>query len=78
LQQAGCQPTRSASTTPTAAFPAPTEAGNFTADPPGRTTHNQKRIVFMTHIDTVLSCTSAKPKPAGRKIVNNGSSHAAA
>ncbi len=32
--------------------------------------HNQPRIMFMTHMDTVPLCAGAKPKLAGRKIVN--------
>jgi len=40
-------------------------------DLPGRgAMHNQPRIMFMTHMDTVPLCAGAKPKLAGRKIVN--------
>jgi tripeptide aminopeptidase len=33
--------------------------------------HNQPRIMFMTHMDTVPLCAGAKPKRSGRKIVND-------
>ncbi len=32
--------------------------------------HNQPRLMFMTHMDTVPLCAGAKPKQQGRKIVN--------
>ena len=49
----------------------PTETGNLIVDLPGRgALHNQPRILFMTHMDTVPLCAGAKPKLAGRKIVN--------
>jgi tripeptide aminopeptidase len=52
-------------------IPVPTETGNLIVDLPGRgTMHNQPRIMFMTHMDTVPLCAGAKPKLAGRKIVN--------
>ncbi|WP_315705410.1 MULTISPECIES: M20/M25/M40 family metallo-hydrolase [unclassified Bradyrhizobium] len=52
-------------------IPLPTETGNLIVDLPGRgTMHNQPRIMFMTHMDTVPLCAGAKPKIAGRKIVN--------
>src|SRR6516164_6192193 len=52
-------------------IPLPTETGNLIVDLPGRgTMHNQPRIMFMTHMDTVPLCAGAKPKLAGRKIVN--------
>jgi tripeptide aminopeptidase len=53
-------------------IPLPTETGNLIVDLPGRgTMHNQPRIMFMTHMDTVPLCAGAKPKLAGRKIVNH-------
>src|SRR6202789_3037346 len=54
-----------------ARIPLPTETGNLIVDLPGRgAMHNQPRIMFMTHMDTVPLCAGAKPKLAGRKIVN--------
>src|SRR5438046_9596635 len=52
-------------------IPVPTETGNLIVDLPGRgALHNQPRIIFMTHMDTVPLCAGAKPKLAGRRIVN--------
>lgn len=52
-------------------IPVPTETGNLIVDLPGRgTMHNQPRLLFMTHMDTVPLCAGAKPKVSGRKIVN--------
>ena len=52
-------------------IPVPTETGNLIVDLPGRgAMHNQPRIMFMTHMDTVPLCAGAKPKLVGRKIVN--------
>src|SRR6266702_459440 len=52
-------------------IPVPTETGNLIVDLPGRgALHNQPRIMFMTHMDTVPLCAGAKPKLSGRKIVN--------
>src|SRR5260370_16590364 len=52
-------------------IPVPTETGNLIVELPGRgPMHNQPRIMFMTHMDTVPLCAGAKPKLAGRKIVN--------
>lgn len=53
-------------------IPVPTETGNLIVDLPGRgALHNQPRIMFMTHMDTVPLCAGAKPKKSGRKIVND-------
>ncbi|MGJ4931297.1 M20/M25/M40 family metallo-hydrolase [Bradyrhizobium sp. HKCCYLS2038] len=52
-------------------IPLPTETGNLIVELPGRgSQHNQPRIMFMTHMDTVPLCAGAQPKIAGRKIVN--------
>jgi tripeptide aminopeptidase len=52
-------------------IPVPTETGNLIVDLPGKgAMHNQPRIMFMTHMDTVPLCAGAKPKLKGRKIVN--------
>src|ERR1043165_4658244 len=52
-------------------IPVPTETGNLIVDLPGRgAMHNQERILFMTHMDTVPLCAGARPKQTGRKIVN--------
>ncbi|HLH87261.1 MAG TPA: M20/M25/M40 family metallo-hydrolase [Xanthobacteraceae bacterium] len=53
-------------------IPLPTQTGNLIVDLPGRgAMHDQPRIMFMTHMDTVPLCAGAKPKLAGRKIVND-------
>src|SRR5689334_24684063 len=53
-------------------IPVPTETGNLLVDLPGRgAMHNQPRLLFMTHMDTVPLCAGAKPKLSGRKIVND-------
>jgi tripeptide aminopeptidase len=53
-------------------IPVPTETGNLIVDLPGKgAMHNQPRIMFMTHMDTVPLCAGAKPKLKGRKIVND-------
>ncbi|MFO1111011.1 MAG: M20/M25/M40 family metallo-hydrolase [Bradyrhizobium sp.] len=52
-------------------IPVPTETGNLIVDLPGRgAMHNQPRLLFMTHMDTVPLCAGARPKISGRKIVN--------
>jgi tripeptide aminopeptidase len=52
-------------------IPVPTQTGNLIVDLPGRgAMHNQPRIMFMTHMDTVPLCAGAKPKVQGRRIVN--------
>src|SRR4030088_1710666 len=52
-------------------IPVPTETGNLIIDLPGRgALHNQPRLMFMTHMDTVPLCAGAKPQLQGRKIVN--------
>jgi tripeptide aminopeptidase len=51
-------------------IPVPTETGTLIVDLPGRgAMHNQPRILFMTHMDTVPLCAGAKPKLAGRKTI---------
>lgn len=53
-------------------IPVPTETGNLIVDLPGRgAMHNQPRIMFMTHMDTVPLCAGARPKKSGRRIVND-------
>jgi tripeptide aminopeptidase len=52
-------------------IPVPTETGNLIVHLPGQgKLHNQPRIMFMTHMDTVPLCAGAKPALKGRKIVN--------
>src|SRR5882757_3703900 len=52
-------------------IPLPTQTGNLIIDLPGRgALHNQPRLMFMTHMDTVPLCAGAKPKLQGRKVVN--------
>jgi tripeptide aminopeptidase len=54
-----------------ARIPLPTETGNLIVQLPGQgKLHNQPRLMFMTHMDTVPLCAGAKPKLAGKKIVN--------
>src|ERR1044072_9089302 len=54
-----------------ARIPLPTETGNLIVDLPGRgALHNQPRLMFMTHMDTVPLCAGARPKQQGRRIVN--------
>lgn len=52
-------------------IPVPTETGNLIVHLPGRgALHNQPRLMFMTHMDTVPLCAGARPKQQGRRIVN--------
>jgi tripeptide aminopeptidase len=54
-----------------ARIPLPTETGNLIVQLPGQgKLHNQPRLMFMTHMDTVPLCAGAKPAIKGRKIVN--------
>src|ERR1044071_4175773 len=49
-----------------ARIPLPTQTGNLIVDLPGRgTMHNQPRLMFMTHMDTVPLCAGARPKMKG-------------
>src|ERR1044072_9317629 len=53
-------------------IPLPTQTGNLIVDLPGRgALHNQPRLMFMTHMDTVPLCAGARPKQQGRRIVNS-------
>jgi len=52
-------------------IPLPTETGNLIVHLPGQgKLHNQPRLMFMTHMDTVPLCAGAKPAIKGKKIVN--------
>src|SRR4051812_49023524 len=52
-------------------IPLPTETGNLIVNLPGRgKMHNQPRLMFMTHMDTVPLCSGAKPAIKGKKVVN--------
>lgn len=52
-------------------IPLPTETGNLIVDLPGRgALSDARRVLFMTHMDTVPLCAGAKPKRQGKKIVN--------
>jgi len=52
-------------------IPLPTETGNLIVNLPGQgKMHNQPRLLFMTHMDTVPLCAGAKPAIKGEKIVN--------
>ena len=47
-------------------IPVPTETGNLIVHLPGQgKLHNQPRIMFMTHMDTVPLCAGAKPDAQG-------------
>src|SRR6185436_9324548 len=53
-------------------IPLPTQTGNLIVDLPGRgALKDARRLLFMTHMDTVPLCAGAKPKRQGRKIVNS-------
>lgn len=54
-----------------ARIPLPTQTGNLIVQLPGRgSLKSTPRLMFMTHMDTVPLCAGAKPKLAGKKIVN--------
>lgn len=53
-------------------IPVPTETGNLIVTLPGvGELKSAKPILFMTHMDTVPLCAGAKPRLAGKKIVND-------
>src|SRR5262245_8355413 len=51
-------------------IPEPTPIGNLIVKLPGTGKKNAKPVLFMTHMDTVPLCAGAKPKIAGKRIVN--------
>jgi tripeptide aminopeptidase len=52
-------------------IPVPTQTGNLIVQLPGNGTKKaDKPLLFMTHMDTVPLCAGAKPKLAGKKIIN--------
>ncbi|MFO0849338.1 MAG: M20/M25/M40 family metallo-hydrolase [Gemmataceae bacterium] len=51
-------------------IPLPTQTGNLIATLPG-TVKDAPRLLFMTHLDTVPLCAGAKPRLAGKKVVND-------
>jgi tripeptide aminopeptidase len=51
-------------------IPEPTPIGNLIVKLPGNGKKGAKPILFMTHMDTVPLCAGAKPKRAGRRVVN--------
>jgi tripeptide aminopeptidase len=53
-----------------ARIPEPTPIGNLIVKLPGTSKKNTKPILFMTHMDTVPLCAGAKPKLAGKRVVN--------
>ncbi len=68
---------RSASTTPTRAFPCrPRPATSSSTCPAAARMHNQPRIMFMTHMDTVPLCAGAKPKHPGPQDRQRGQDRA--
>jgi tripeptide aminopeptidase len=71
LKEAGVPPSAISLDDANSKIPVPTETGNLIVNLPGRgTMHNQPRIMFMTHMDTVPLCAGAKPAIKGRRIVN--------
>ncbi len=51
-------------------IPEPTPIGNLIVKLPSTAKKNTKPLLFMTHMDTVPLCAGAKPKLAGKRIVN--------
>ena len=51
-------------------IPEPTPIGNLIVKLPGTGKKDAKPVLFMTHMDTVPLCAGAKPKLAGKRIVN--------
>lgn len=51
-------------------IPEPTPIGNLIVKLPGTGKKGAKPLLFMTHMDTVPLCAGAKPKIAGKRIVN--------
>ena len=51
-------------------IPEPTPIGNLIVKLPGTGKKSAKPVLFMTHMDTVPLCAGAKPKIAGKRIVN--------
>jgi tripeptide aminopeptidase len=72
LKEAGVPPSAINLDDANTRIPVSTETGNLIVDLPGRgAKHNQPRIMFMTHMDTVPLCAGAKPVVKGRKVVNS-------
>lgn len=51
-------------------IPEPTPIGNLIVKLPGTGPKGARPLLFMTHMDTVPLCAGAKPKLAGRRVVN--------
>ncbi|AWM42515.1 M20/M25/M40 family metallo-hydrolase [Gemmata obscuriglobus] len=51
-------------------IPEPTPIGNLIVKLPGTGKKGAQPILFMTHMDTVPLCAGAKPKIAGKRVVN--------
>jgi tripeptide aminopeptidase len=51
-------------------IPEPTPIGNLIVKLPGNGRKGAKPLLFMTHMDTVPLCAGAKPKVAGKRVVN--------
>ena len=51
-------------------IPEPTPIGNLIVKLPGSGRKSAKPVLFMTHMDTVPLCAGARPKLAGRRVVN--------
>ena len=51
-------------------IPEPTPVGNLIVTLPGTGKRDAKPVLFMTHMDTVPLCAGAKPKLAGKRVVN--------
>ncbi|MBY0456996.1 MAG: M20/M25/M40 family metallo-hydrolase [Gemmataceae bacterium] len=51
-------------------IPEPTPIGNLIVKLPGNGRKTAKPLLFMTHMDTVPLCAGARPKVAGKRVVN--------
>jgi len=72
LKVAGVTPKQIAFDDANTRIPLPTQTGNLIVKLPGRGARKaEEPRLFMTHMDTVPLCAGAKPRLAGRKIVND-------
>jgi tripeptide aminopeptidase len=71
LQEVGVPKTWMSNDDANSRIPLPTQTGNLIVKLPGAgALKAAPRLLFMTHMDTVPLCAGAKPKLAGKKIVN--------
>ena len=52
-------------------IPVPTQTGNLIVKLPAIGRKGAKPLLFMTHLDTVPLCAGAKPRLAGKRVVND-------